>query len=188
MFCIRCVAPPGRCLFNRGNRDGSVPGYNPPRYPAPRLRDHATHEESSLEHESVYKFMIMTSLLHISVTYRGSSFLPMPPPPLFPVYVRAFPIRQRFMLSAVYLSPHCMSCAPNGTTTRFCIYIQPFVIVCKAAAHTCRATALPNRRDRFGSGGPARHSATRKTVASARKESGRCVRTFVFSLSFFFFV
>lgn len=47
---------------------------------------------------------------------------------------------RRFMLSAFYLSPHCMSCAPNGTTTRFCIYIQPFVIVCKAvAARTCHA-------------------------------------------------
>lgn len=63
------------------------------RYPAPRLRDHATHEESSLEHESVYKFMIMTSLFHISVTYRvllSFQCCP-PPPPLFPASVCAFP-------------------------------------------------------------------------------------------------
>lgn len=172
----------GRCLFNRGNR---AMAQRQAANPAPRLRDHATHEESSLE--SVYKFMIMTSLLHISVTYRVLlSFLRRCRRRCFRS-ARSRRIYQRYMLSAFYLSAHCASCAPNGTTTRFCIYIQPFVIVCRAARATfgfCRIGRTDGLLRRI----PFRHhSETRKRITRceyAKRE--RAVRAHFYLLFFLF--
>jgi len=129
----------------------------------------------------------MTSLLHVSVTYYVLlSFQSRHRRCFRPVCAHPRCIYQRFVLSAFYLSPHCTSCASNGTTTRFCIYIQPFVIVCKAVARACHARFCQIGRTRRGLRRPdiAARPGERVTVYG-QKESGRCVRTFIF---FFFFL
>lgn len=109
-------------------------------YSTPRLRDHAKHEESSLEHEFVYKFMIMTSLLHISVTYHvllsfcATTAVAVVSGLCARLYTPTFHAVCFLPFAALYVV-----CAQRDDDPRFCIYIQPFVIVCKAAARTCHA-------------------------------------------------
>jgi len=101
-------APPDRCLFNRGNRDGPVPGCGPQVSRSTPSRSRDARGVSSFEHESVYKFMIMTTLLpstYIHNLPHSSSLSSSSPPPPPPVPARAL---WRFTLSAFSLSPHCV--------------------------------------------------------------------------------
>lgn len=143
-------APPGRCLFNRGNHNGPMPGWRSPqvsRSTPARSRD--TRGVSSLEHESVYKFMIMTTLLspHISIIYRillpsrrrrrRRRGLPACALDVYTGVLRSLPSPFRRIVS-------------DGTTTRFCIYIQPFVTVRKAVTTRVPRSVLPNRQNPRG--------------------------------------
>lgn len=96
-----------------------MPDYNPPHHlPPPPLRPVAPHRSrdargvSSLEHESVYKFMIMTIFLHTYITIR--TLLPACPAATAAATVVAgsgLCARarvHRFMLSAFSPSPHCV--------------------------------------------------------------------------------
>lgn len=83
-----------------------------PPLPSPSLRlslsrSRDTRGVSSLEHESVYKFMIMTTLLHTSMTFRTLFPLSPPPTPGSGLCARCRRVH-RFMLSAFSLSPHCV--------------------------------------------------------------------------------
>lgn len=134
--------------------------------------------------------MIMTFLLRCICNPPCSSFLPIPPllsppppsssSPQPPLVVSGLCARTPDVytpnVSCSLLSTSRRMSRPNGTTIRFCIYIQLFAIVCRARA--CHA-----RFCRIGRNDEPWYEP--RCVDGAKREKRGCMSTFIFLLFFF---